>query len=92
MQVRVLHVEILDWGARVPEQALLAPLREVKDFEVMLPWLGGTSLSGDFQDAEFRVRRPSEQQAPDLVVELDVDKGGPGVYRKRKILGRLRRW
>lgn len=91
LQVRALIVEILDLGVRVPEQALLEPLRRVRArvFEVVLPWPSGLETSGEFGDAGFVVRRPPK--GTDLMMQMNVDKGNPGVGKKRVVWGRLRR-
>jgi hypothetical protein len=91
VQVRVLIAEILDHGVRVPEQALLEPLREVRPgmVEVVLPWPEGLETSGEFGDAGLVVRRPPE--GVDLMMHWDVDKGYPGPPQGRPIWQRLRR-
>jgi hypothetical protein len=94
VQVRVLIVEILDYGVRVPEQVLLEPLRQVSEmgagrFEVVLPWPEGLRMSGEFGDAGFVVRRPPE--GVDLMMHWDVDKGYPEPRQGRPMWQRLRR-
>lgn len=91
VQVRVLIVEILDHGVRVPEQVLLEPLREVRAgmFEVVLPWPEGLETTGEFGDAGFVVRRPPE--GVDLMMEMYVDKYNTGPPQRRPIWERLRR-
>lgn len=85
VQVRVLIVEILDHGVRVPEQVLLQPLRGVRAgrFEVVLPWPEGLKTSGEFGDAGFVVRRPPEGVS--LMMEMDVDKACLGPLKGRPI-------
>jgi hypothetical protein len=94
VRVRVLIVEILDYGVRVPEQVLLEPLRQVSEmrvgrFEVVLPWPEGLERSGEFGDAGFVVRRPPE--GVDLMMHWDVDKGGQEPWHGRPMWQRLRR-
>ncbi|RDL35223.1 uncharacterized protein BP5553_07154 [Venustampulla echinocandica] len=91
LQVRALVVEILDDGIRVPEEALLQPLRNIKagELEVVLPWPKGLETSGEFGDAGFAVRRPPE--GTNVMVHWDVDKGNPGVGKGRGVWERLRR-
>jgi hypothetical protein len=91
LKVCALVVEILDYGVRVPEEALLRPLRNVRagEFEVVLPWPKGLKTSGEFGDAGFAVRRPPE--GTNLMVELNVEKGNPGVEKGRGFWERLRR-
>ncbi|TVY32103.1 hypothetical protein LOCC1_G008827 [Lachnellula occidentalis] len=90
VRLRVLYVEILDWGVRVPEQMLLAPLRQVSagEFEVVLPWPVGLDTSGEFGDAGFRVRRPPE--GTNLMLQMNVAKYGRGVGKGRGVWERLR--
>ena len=94
LRVCSLVVEILDCGVRVPEQALLQPLRMVRagSFEVVLPWPTGLETTGEFGDAGFVVRRPPE--GTDVMMRLDVIAGGSWVLgSERGIWGRLRnRW
>jgi hypothetical protein len=91
VQVRVLIVEILDHGVRVPEQVLLEPLRTARAgrFEVVLPWPEGLKTTGEFGDAGFVVRRPPE--GVNLMMHMDVDKGCSGPPLGRPIWERLRR-
>lgn len=90
VRLRVLHVEILDHGVRVPEQALLGPLRQLSagEFEVVLPWPVGLQTSGEFGDAGFSVRRPPE--GTNMMLEIHVEKGYPGVRNGRRVSERLR--
>lgn len=90
MRVRDLLVEIVHWGIRVPEQALLEPLRQVRAgrFEVVLPWPSGLEMTGEFGDAGFVVTRPP---ASVHLLELNVDKGNPGVGKGRGVWWWLRR-
>jgi hypothetical protein len=85
VRVRVLIVEIHDYGVIVPEQVLLEPLRGVRAgrFEVVLPWPEGLKMSGEFGDAGFVVRRPPE--GVDLMMHWAVDKGYPGPPQGRPI-------
>jgi hypothetical protein len=94
VRVRVLIVEIHDYGVIVPEQVLLEPLRQVSEmgagrFEVVLPWPEGLRMSGEFGDAGFVVRRPPE--GVDLMMHWDVDKGYPEPRQGRPMWQRLRR-
>jgi hypothetical protein len=94
VQVRVLIVEILDYGVRVPEQVLLEPLRQVSEMrvgrlEVVLPWQEGLKMSGGFGDAGFVVRRPPE--GVDLMMHMGVNKGYPEPRQGRSMWQRLRR-
>ncbi|KAH7403780.1 hypothetical protein BKA64DRAFT_707255 [Cadophora sp. MPI-SDFR-AT-0126] len=89
VRVAQLIVEIHDYGVRVPEQALMAPLRGLRQspMEVLLPWHDDLDTSGDFRDVAYVVRRPPEWIDPTL--QLDVDKGGPWLPKPRKIWDRL---
>lgn len=82
-------MEIIDFGVRVPERVLLAPLRKVQacSFEVVLPWPMGLETSGELEDAGFVVKRPPE--SVNLMIEMNVDKANCGVRRNRGIWGRL---
>jgi hypothetical protein len=93
LRVRALVVEILDLGVRVPEQVLLEPLRKVRAgrVEVVLPWPRGLETSGEFGDAGFVVRRPPDPEGTDLMVQMNVERGNPGVKKERAVWGRLRR-
>ena len=77
---------------RVPEQVLLEPLRKVRagSVEIVLPWPSGLETSGEFRDAGFVVRRPPEPRM-DLMVEMNVDRGNPGLKKERGLWGRLKR-
>jgi hypothetical protein len=94
VRVRVLIVEILDHGVRVPEQVLLEPLRQVSEmkegrFEVVLPWPERLKRSGEFGNAGFVVRRPPE--GVDLMMRFDRDYACLALPQGRPIWQRLRR-
>ncbi|PVH78746.1 hypothetical protein DL98DRAFT_421643, partial [Cadophora sp. DSE1049] len=80
-----------DCGVEVPEEKLLAPLREMKAdiFEVFLPWPGEFNRTGDFEGGEFVVRRPPEGM--DLTMHLDVVKACRGPATSRPFWQRIRR-
>ena len=76
---RSLIVEIQDYGVSVPEEKLLAPLRDFKaeSFEVFLPWWGESNRAGTFEGLNFMVRRPPEGM--DLTMHMDVAKYNTGI-------------
>lgn len=67
---------------------LLGSLRNLRagDFEVVLPWPTGLETSGEFEDAAIIIRRPP---GTDLMGEINVDSGHPGVGNGRGFWGPL---
>lgn len=91
LQVYAMFVEIYDQGARVPEETLLKPLRQVRAgrFEVMLPWPTGLEYTGEFGDVDFLIRRPPVEM--ELMMEMNVAKYNPGPPTRRRNWGLFRR-
>jgi hypothetical protein len=51
----------------------------------------GVGDEWEFGDAGFVVRRPPEPEGTNLMVQMNIERGNPGVKKERRVWGRLRR-